>query len=158
MLRNLPEKYSAVGCARFCYLQNSPTGNISNQQEVRHTTPAIAMSQNKTKKDIAKIISEDTGITQQQSKLLIQKTFDTIIDILKETGRLELRNFGVFKCKMRKARTGRNPKTDEPVDIPEKLVVTFKPGKKMEMSVRGAAGISDASGNSHTEDSQTNSK
>ena len=98
----------------------------------------MVMPENKTKKDIARIVAEEIGITQLQSKLLIQKTFDTIIDILQRNGRIELRNFGVFECKTRKARIGRNPKTGDEVNVPEKIVVTFKPGKKMEMAVRGS--------------------
>ena len=98
----------------------------------------MVMPQNKTKKDIARIVAEEIGITQLQSKLVVQKTFDTIVDILRENGRIELRNFGVFECKTRKARIGRNPKTDEEVYVPEKVVVTFKPGKKMGIAVRGS--------------------
>ncbi len=50
--------------------------------------------------------------------------------------RIELRNFGVFAVKRRAARKARNPKTGVSVDVPEKLVVTFKPGKIMEQRVK----------------------
>src|SRR5262249_29849107 len=50
--------------------------------------------------------------------------------------RIELRNFGVFEVKQRKARKARNPRTGEKVDVPPKHVVTFKPGKEMEERVR----------------------
>jgi integration host factor subunit beta len=50
-------------------------------------------------------------------------------------GRLELRNFGVFEVKKRKPRKARNPRTGESVDIPAKLVVTFKPGREMEKRI-----------------------
>ena len=50
--------------------------------------------------------------------------------------RIELRNFGVFEVKKRAARKARNPRTGQRVDVPEKYVVTFKPGKEMEERVR----------------------
>src|SRR5262249_50743145 len=61
---------------------------------------------------------------------------DAIVDTLIEVGRIELRNFGVFEVKMRKARKARNPRTGERVDVEPKKVVTFKPGKEMEEKVR----------------------
>ncbi|MFP6659453.1 MAG: HU family DNA-binding protein, partial [Pirellulales bacterium] len=51
-------------------------------------------------------------------------------------GRIELRNFGVFEVKRRAARKARNPRTGEKVFVPQKFVVTFKPGKEMEERVR----------------------
>jgi hypothetical protein len=53
-----------------------------------------------------------------------------------EERRIELRNFGVFEVKERAARKARNPRTGQRVDVPEKFVVTFKPGKEMEEKVR----------------------
>jgi integration host factor subunit beta len=50
-------------------------------------------------------------------------------------GRMELRNFGIFEVKKRKPRRARNPRTGERVDVPAKLVVTFKPGQEMEERV-----------------------
>jgi len=89
-----------------------------------------------TKKDIVRTISEQIGLTQLQTKEIVQKTFDAIIDTLVADGRIELRNFGVFKVKRRQSRKARNPKTGENVFVGEKLVVTFKPGKVMEQRVR----------------------
>ena len=51
-------------------------------------------------------------------------------------GRMELRNFGVFEVKRRAARKARNPRTGAKVFVPEKFVVTFKPGKEMEKRIR----------------------
>ena len=70
-------------------------------------------------------------------KEIVQKTFDTIIEALAETGRIELRGFGVFEVKRRAARTGRNPKTGKEVKVKAKEIVKFKPGKKMEDRVAG---------------------
>lgn len=89
-----------------------------------------------TKKEIVRVISEELGLTQQQTKDVVQRTFDSIVDTLVREGRIELRNFGVFEVKPRAARTARNPKTGEQVQVPEKFVVSFKPGKVMEQRVQ----------------------
>lgn len=91
-----------------------------------------------TKKEIVKAISDELGLTQLQTKKIVQKTFESIIDTLVEDSkhRIELRNFGVFEVKKRAARKARNPRTNERVDVEEKYVVTFKPGKEMEERVR----------------------
>lgn len=88
-----------------------------------------------TKKEIVKTISEEMGLTQLKTKEIVQKTFEAIIDTLVTEKRIELRNFGVFEVKRRKARQARNPRTSEKVYVPEKFVVTFKPGKEMEQRV-----------------------
>jgi len=89
-----------------------------------------------TKKEIVKTISEEIGLTQLKTKEIVQKTFNAIVEALVEEERIELRNFGVFEVKERAARKARNPRTGERVDVPEKTVVTFKPGKDMEERVR----------------------
>ena len=89
-----------------------------------------------TKKEIVRTISEEIGLTQLKTKEIVQKTFDAIVETLVEDRRIELRNFGVFEVKKRAARKARNPRTGEKVSVPEKFVVTFKPGKEMEERVR----------------------
>jgi nucleoid DNA-binding protein len=89
-----------------------------------------------TKKEIVKQIADRIGETQLKTKEIVQRTFDAIVETLLEDGRIELRNFGVFEVKQRKARKARNPRTGDKVDVPPKNVVTFKPGKIMEEKVR----------------------
>jgi nucleoid DNA-binding protein len=89
-----------------------------------------------TKKEIVKTISDEIGLTQLRTKEIVQKTFDAIVETLVEDHRIELRNFGVFEVKRRAARKARNPRTGDKVYVPEKFVVTFKPGKEMEQRVR----------------------
>ncbi len=93
-----------------------------------------------TKKEIVKTISDETGLNQQQIKAIVQKTFDAIVATLVEEGRIELRNFGVFQVRPRAARKARNPRTGRQVEVPEKFVVTFKPGKIMEQKVNSIEG------------------
>ncbi|MCF7871220.1 MAG: integration host factor subunit beta [Candidatus Omnitrophica bacterium] len=83
------------------------------------------------KRDIVLRISQDTGIKQVVVKEIVQHALDLILESLKEGKRIELRNFGVFQVKRRKSRVGRNPKTGEVVPVPERKVVTFKPGLDM---------------------------
>lgn len=89
-----------------------------------------------TKKEIVKAISDEIGMTQLKTKEIVQKTFDAIVETLIREKRIELRNFGVFEVKRRAARKARNPRTGDKVFVPEKFVVTFKPGKEMEEKVR----------------------
>ncbi len=89
-----------------------------------------------TKRDIVIRVSEETELTQQQVMKVVQSTFDTIAAAVAKGQTVELRNFGVFEVKVRKARVGRNPNapaTDVP--IPARSVVKFKPGKEMREEV-----------------------
>jgi integration host factor subunit beta len=88
------------------------------------------------KRDIVLKISQDTGIKQVVVRDVVQKTFDTILDALKNGQRIELRNFGVFQLKKRKKRIGRNPKTGEVVPVPERFTVAFKPGLDMKKLIK----------------------
>ena len=89
-----------------------------------------------TKKEIVLKIADETDAKQINVKLIVQKTLDTIIDSLSKGETVELRNFGIFKVKSRKGRMGRNPRTGESIPVPEKKVVTFKPGLVMKEKVK----------------------
>ncbi len=91
-----------------------------------------------TKKDIVKTIAERLGLTQVETKEVVQCTLDAIIDALVESGSIELRNFGVFKVKHRAPRKARNPRTGEEVMVPAKKVVVFKPGRLMEEKIHNS--------------------
>lgn len=89
-----------------------------------------------TKKEIVTGIADRTDIKQIDVKKVVQLTLDIIVDSLSKGETVELRNFGIFKVKSRKARLGRNPKTGESVQIPEKKAVTFKAGLMMKEKVK----------------------
>jgi nucleoid DNA-binding protein len=81
-------------------------------------------------------ISEETGLVQQDVLNVVQKTLDYISDAVTKGQKVELRNFGVFEVKVRKARVGRNPNAPAAdVPIPPRAVVKFKPGKEMREAV-----------------------
>jgi nucleoid DNA-binding protein len=89
-----------------------------------------------TKRDLVMRISEETGLIQTQVFDVIQKTLDQISEALAKGGKVELRNFGVFEVKVRKARVGRNPRQPETdVPIPARAMVKFKAGKEMKATV-----------------------
>jgi nucleoid DNA-binding protein len=89
-----------------------------------------------TKRDLVIRISNETGLIQQQVLDVVQKTLDYIAEALAKGDKVELRNFGVFEVKVRRARIGRNPNAPETdVPIPERSVVKFKPGKEMRAEV-----------------------
>ncbi len=88
-----------------------------------------------TKNDLVNKISKDTGLRQVDVKRVIQLTLDGIIEMLVTEARVELRNFGVFEVKERKAWKGRNPKTGEEVLVPAKRVVRFSSSKLMKERV-----------------------
>lgn len=89
-----------------------------------------------TKKEIVRLVSEKTDLSQQQTKEIVQKTFESIIEVLVNDGRIELRNFGVFEVKKRAARNARNPRTGVEVWVDEHETVAFKPGKMMVQKVQ----------------------
>ena len=73
------------------------------------------------KKDIAKSIAAELNVSQNLVHEVIRRTFDGLIDALVNRRRVELRNFGVFEVRLRAARKARNPRTNERVDVPERL-------------------------------------
>jgi len=91
---------------------------------------------NLTKRNLVTRISEETGLNQAQVFAVVQKTLNYITESLAKGIKVELRNFGVFDVKIRRARVGRNPnrpKTDVP--IPAHAAVKFKAGKIMRAEV-----------------------
>jgi len=89
-----------------------------------------------TKRDLVIRISEETGLIQTQVFDVVQKTLNYITEALAKGDKVELRNFGVFDVKIRKARVGRNPnKPETDVTIPARAMVKFKSGKEMRAEV-----------------------
>src|SRR6266850_7562744 len=89
-----------------------------------------------TKRDLVIRISNETSLVQQSVLEVVQKTLDYIAEAVAQGKKVELRNFGVFEVKVRKARIGRNPNAPEnDVRIPPRAVVKFKPGKQLRMEV-----------------------
>lgn len=84
-----------------------------------------------TKKELIDRIAESAGSRRVLVKKVVQQFLDEIVAELGRGNRLEFRDFGVFETKLRKARKAQNPKTLEPVAVPEKRTVKFKVGRLM---------------------------
>jgi len=93
-----------------------------------------------TKRELVIRISAETGLVQDDVLTVIQKALDHITEALGKGQHIEFRDFGVFEVCTRKPRIGRNPnKPQDVVQIPERKVVKFKPGKLMKAGVTGPA-------------------
>jgi len=91
-----------------------------------------------TKRDLVMRISDETGLIQEDVKVVLQKSLDYIVEALEKDESVEFRNFGVFEVRERKERIGRNPNQPEHVvTIPARRVVKFKPGKVMKKRITG---------------------
>jgi integration host factor subunit beta len=77
------------------------------------------------------LAAENPELSLRDIEALVTTFFDEITKRLATGGRVELRGFGAFSTRARDARTGRNPRTGEAVDVAAKRVPYFKPGKEM---------------------------
>ena len=77
------------------------------------------------------LAADNSDLRPEEIEPVVSIFFDEIAKRLAEGGRVELRGFGAFSTRDREARTGRNPRTGEAVDVPAKRVPYFKPGKEM---------------------------
>jgi len=78
---------------------------------------------------VQKIADENPHLYLKDVERIVGTIFDEIINAMAAGDRVELRGFGAFSVKKRKARLGRNPRTGEAVDVAEKHVAFFKTGK-----------------------------
>ena len=94
-----------------------------------------------TKKELIDRIAESAGSRRVLVKKVVQQFLDEIVAELGKGNRLEFRDFGVFETKLRKARKAQNPKTLEPVAVPEKRTVKFKVGRLMKQRLGDMSGV-----------------
>lgn len=88
--------------------------------------------------DIVKRIATDLKIKDREALAVVDTIIESMKETIKEHGRMEIRNFGVFQVKQRKPRTGRNPRNKREYPILPRKVVTFKLGKELkDFSVQG---------------------
>ena len=80
---------------------------------------------------VAAIAEDNPELRLEEVSQVVDVFFDEIAARLAESGRVELRGFGSFSTRAREARTGRNPRTGDAVEVPAKRVPHFKPGKDM---------------------------
>ena len=83
------------------------------------------------KAEFVAMIAEKSGLTRKQADAAVAAFTQTVIETLKSGDKVQLMGFGTFDVKQRAARTGHNPKTKEPIEIPAANVVSFKAGKNL---------------------------
>ena len=83
------------------------------------------------KNDVVSSIVEATDLDKKEASAAVDAFAATICEALSNGDSVGLIGFGTFEAKLRPARTGRNPRTGDPIDIPEKTVPVFKAGKKL---------------------------
>src|SRR2546423_9120011 len=93
-----------------------------------------------TKKELIDRIAEGGNHRRVQVKKVVQQFLDEIVNELGTGNRLEFRDFGVFETKIRKARKAQNPKTLQPVAVPDKRTVKFKVGRLMKQKLGDMTG------------------
>ncbi len=84
-----------------------------------------------TKADLIDEVARNSDLSKKDAEVIVQAVLDSIVESLKNGGKVELRGFGSFRLRERASRQGRNPKTGEKVFVPAKKVPYFKPGKDL---------------------------
>ena len=92
-----------------------------------------------TKADLVEEISSRTGISRNQTAVIVDQLLDAMSRALSDGKHLEIRGFGTFKVRERRARRARNPRSGSEVQVPAKLVPVFKPSKELKAAVLGEA-------------------
>jgi integration host factor subunit beta len=89
-----------------------------------------------TKSELITLLSDKfSQLVHKDAELSVKTIIDSLDNTLSKGGRVEIRGFGSFSLNHRPARLGRNPKTGEKVNVPEKFVPHFKPGKELKNKV-----------------------
>ena len=93
-----------------------------------------------TKADLIAEVSRATESTLQEAGTVVEAILDVIVKALRDGERVELRGFGTFATRRRRARRGRNPQTGEEVDVPPKTIATFRPSKELRALIQDPSG------------------
>ncbi|NLL11993.1 MAG: integration host factor subunit beta [Fibrobacter sp.] len=93
---------------------------------------------NITKKDLVEKIAEHTGLTQVETKIVVESFLDSVAKALQSGNNIEIRGFGRFKVKQKKARTARNPRTNEYIEVDAGYKPIFEASKELRKRVNDA--------------------
>jgi len=88
-----------------------------------------------TKADLVEEISTQTGVSKHHTAIIVDHLLDAVCRALSEGKHIEIRGFGTFKVRERRARRARNPRSGSEVMVPAKLVPVFKPSKELKTQV-----------------------
>lgn len=87
------------------------------------------------KAELINAAAEKAGLSKKDTEAVLNSIIEVISDALAEGDKVQLVGFGAFEVKDRAERTGRNPKTKEPIKIPASKVPVFKPGRALKDAV-----------------------
>jgi integration host factor subunit beta len=94
-----------------------------------------------TKADLVEEIAVQTGVSKNHTAVIVDGMLDAVCRALSDGKHLEIRGFGTFKVRERRARRARNPRSGSEVMVPAKLVPVFKPSKELKAQVMGEAAV-----------------
>ncbi len=83
------------------------------------------------KTDLIAEVSRAVGMTPQDSKIIVETIFESIVKALRASEKIEIRGFGSFRTRQRQPRIGRNPRTGARVEVPSKTVAYFRLSKEL---------------------------
>jgi integration host factor subunit beta len=84
-----------------------------------------------TKAELVEHVATISDLTKKHSEVIVNTVFQSVIEALHDSDKIELRGFGSFRIRKRRSRQGRNPKTGDRVEVPAKRIPYFKPGKEL---------------------------
>ncbi len=87
---------------------------------------------------IDELLARHQNFSHRQSETIVNAMFDAMAEVLAHGDRIEIRGFGSFGVKQRRARQGRNPKTGAAVKVDAKRIPFFRAGKELRIEVNGA--------------------
>jgi len=91
---------------------------------------------NKNKAALVDVVNETLGGTKADAERAVDALFNAVVDTLKSGGEVSVAGFGVFSAKERAARTARNPRTGEPIQVPAMRVPKFRAAKALKDAVK----------------------
>ncbi len=97
-----------------------------------------------TKADLVDQVTALGSLTRRDGEVIVETFFEGVIEAVAADDKVEIRGFGSFRTRQRNARTGRNPKTGDKVEVPAKRVPYFKPSKELRDMVNQSTAIDDA--------------
>jgi integration host factor subunit beta len=97
-----------------------------------------------TKADLVDQVTALGSLTRRDGEVIVETFFEGVIEAVAADNKVEIRGFGSFRTRQRNARTGRNPKTGDKVEVPAKRVPYFKPSKELRDMVNQSTAIDDS--------------
>ena len=99
-----------------------------------------------TKADLIDEVVKVSDISKKHAEVIVNTVFASIVDALERDDKIELRGFGSFRVRKRRSRQGQNPKTGDQVEVPEKRIPYFKPGKELKDLINQGSEAEDGDG------------